>query len=456
MSDPLSVPVSGFRGRIGVAQADITPPVGIYARSWGAAKHDVAEGIHRPLQLTCVTFASESDPNNPLVLVGLDLMTWRTREDERSVRDAIFERVPDESRVMFCLTHNHAAPSARRDDATKPGGHLIEPYFQLLRDAASGAFHKAHQHATSATLTWAYGQCDLATNRDLSEPGGKRVVCGFNPEVRADDMLLVGRITSNDGHVLTTIVNYACHPTTLAWENKLISPDYVGAMRELVQSHTHAPVLFLQGASGELAPAEQYTGDTSIADRHGRRLGHAVLSAMEAMPAPGKALTYAGVVESGAPLGVWKQMDAPVSTTLAARQVMVELPLKPMPSLAELEAQWQRESDPVLKERLWRKRAVRRTVGDGATTQMPLWIWRLGDSFLVGHPNEAYSLLQTSLREQLKPHAVAVMNLVNGSAGYLPPADLYDRDIYQVWQSPFARRSLETLIEAAKATIASL
>ncbi|MEQ9066645.1 MAG: hypothetical protein RLO18_07980 [Gimesia chilikensis] len=33
-----------FRGRIGVATVDITPPVGIYARNWGAAKHDVRPG----------------------------------------------------------------------------------------------------------------------------------------------------------------------------------------------------------------------------------------------------------------------------------------------------------------------------------------------------------------------------------------------------------------------------
>ena len=42
------------------------------------------------------------------------------------------------------------------------------------------------------------------------------------------------------------------------------------------------------------------------------------------------------------------------------------------------------------------------------------------------------------------------MNLVNGSAGYLSPAELYDTDIYQVWQSPYERGGLERLIEAAK------
>jgi hypothetical protein len=41
------------------------------------------------------------------------------------------------------------------------------------------------------------------------------------------------------------------------------------------------------------------------------------------------------------------------------------------------------------------------------------------------------------------------MNLTNGACGYLPPAELYDEDIYQVWQSPYERGCLELMIDAA-------
>ena len=37
------------RVRLGHARVDITPPVGIYHRMWGAARHDQSTGIHRPL-----------------------------------------------------------------------------------------------------------------------------------------------------------------------------------------------------------------------------------------------------------------------------------------------------------------------------------------------------------------------------------------------------------------------
>jgi hypothetical protein len=102
-----------------------------------------------------------------------------------------------------------------------------------------------------------------------------------------------------------------------------------------------------------------------------------------------------------------------------------------------------------MKERLWRKRGVRRIVGDGSSARMGLWCWRLGDALLFGHPHEAYSVMQTTLRAQFPAQAVAVMNIVNGYASYLPPQAMYDLDLYPVTVTPFAAGSLERLIEHA-------
>ena len=45
------------RCHFALAWADITPPVGIYHRMWGAAKHERATGVHRPLRATVAVFA---------------------------------------------------------------------------------------------------------------------------------------------------------------------------------------------------------------------------------------------------------------------------------------------------------------------------------------------------------------------------------------------------------------
>jgi len=439
-----------FIGRIGISTEDVTPPEGIYARNWGAASHDIAEGLHRPLKLVCQTFQSDEDAD-PLVLISIDWGWWKNFEDEAFFRKGILNALSlQPAQLMICLSHTHAGPSISRQDISKPGGEHIQPYLINTQLKAVSAIKNALLTAFSGTLTWHHGKCALACNRDLPETGTDRIVVGFNPESEADDTLLVGRITDDSDNIKATIVNYACHPTTLGWDNRLISPDYVGPMRELIESRTNAPCLFLQGASGELAPAQQYGRDLTIAEMHGRQLGYAVLATLEAMLPPATELSFIKVVESGAPLAVWHQTDCQTSTTILSEMAQVEFPLKPLPSLSEIEQQWEECEDRVMKERLWRKLNIRKAIGDGEKACVPLWIWRLGDSFLIGQPNEAYSQLQLELRKYLAPFAVGVINVVNGHIGYLPTQQFYERDIYSAWQTPFAKGSLELLIQTSK------
>jgi len=446
-----------FAGLLGVAREDITPPVGIYARNWGAAKHDVAAGVHRPLTATALTMRSAAG-GSPLVLVAIDLGWWKAVEDERVVRSAVLEAFKlDRAQVMINCSHTHAGPATSREDRNQPGGELIAPYFDKLRDAVVRAARRAFESEAPGILTWATGRCDLARNRDLPDPSRDRWVTGMNPAVPADDAVLVGRVADAAGKTRAVLVNYACHPTTLAWENTLLSPDYPGAMRELVEKQTPGALcLYLHGASGDVGPRQQYTGDPETADRNGRQLGYAALSTLEGMLPSGTRMEFTGVVESGAPLAIWRPKARTPSGELRALQVDVELPLKDLPSAAELEAALQACQDRVQSERLRRKLRVRRTVGEGKTATMPLWVWRVGDGYFVGQPNEAYTLLQTELRRAFPGSAITVMNLVNGGAGYLAPASLQGEDLYQVWQSPFAGGCLERVIAAAAEGLSTL
>ena len=450
----------GFFGRIGVARIDITPPVEIYGRRWGASEHDLNEGVHRPLTATVLTLQNE-EGDMPLCLVAWDL-SWMDRiDDERYFRHALLEELGcDESQVMFNFGHSHAVPATNREMVDKPGGDLIEPYMEKLRAGIVSAARQALSEAVPAVLEWTTGRCALATNRDLPDPDADRIICGFHPGEKADDTILVGRVGNAAGETLAVIVNYACHPTTLAWQNRLISPDFVGAMRETVEEQTPgSPCLFLQGASGELAPRRQYTGDTEIADRNGRQLGYAVLEALEGMLPPGYQLLYDGVMESGAPLAMHRsEPRTPGTESILLRAALhhVELDLKEFPSASELEKQMEDETDRAMLERLRRKLNLRHEIGDSKSIEMPLWIWQAGEAILVGQPYETYSHFQTELRRTFPGTSIVVMNLVNGCLGYLPPAELYDLDIYQVWQTPLAAGSLERVIKAATQYIALL
>ena len=280
---------------------------------------------------------------------------------------------------------------------------------------------------------------------------------GFNRAGKSDDTLLVGRVTSDYGTLVATIVNYACHPTTLAWENSLLSPDYVRAMREVVEGSTDGALCtFLQGASGELAPRYQYVGDPKVADHHGRQLGYAVVSVLYSMYPAGTCLSRSGTVESAAPLAIWRPVPGTRSGIARARMSVLALAMRPLPSVEELTARWA-GIDPVsVGERISRARSLRASYGEARTVSYPVWCWRVGDSYFVAHPGEAYSDLQRSLRQR-HGFQVAVLNLSNGPGFfYLPTDAAYDVDAYQSWQTLVDRGALGAVVDEATHMIREL
>lgn len=440
---------------IGVARRDITPPIGIRAKNWGPADWERSEGAHRPFTLTALALIGGDD--RPRVLLAADGTWWRQVADERGVRTAILDGLGlDPDQLLVSLSHTHAGAVLCAADAHLPGGELIPGYLDALAAAGIAAGREALAAARPGLIEWTTGRCTLAAERELDLDG--RALVGYNPAGAADDTVTIGRL-SIDGVVCATLVNYACHPTTLAWQNREVSPDYVGAMREVVEGATGAPCLFVQGASGELAPREQYTGDVAVADRHGRSLGHAVLAAIDALPAPGEELTLDRVVESGAPLAVWagRAVEGSAASTTAATLSEVELPLRDLPTLAELAEEWADIDARSRDERLGRARNLREDYIDGPAVAHPVWVWRFGDAVFVAHPGEAYSRLQTALRDRFPGIPIVVMNLTNGPGFvYLPTAEAYDRGAYQAWQTPLAPGALDLLIDHAAERVAAV
>jgi hypothetical protein len=466
------------RVRVGFAQADITPPVGIYHRMWGAALHDRATGVHRPLLATAMYLEALDGSARHLVL-GLDHCIIDSSELS-NIRSRINPTSPDD--VLVCLSHTHGSAWMSRTRSSLPGGELIGPYLDMLADICELLAKKATGSAHPATLLYGTGRCTLARQRDFWDAGSKQFVCGFNPEGTSDDTVIVVRaVAESTGETLGTIVNYACHPTTLAWENTLISPDYVGAMREVVELHTrHAPCLFLQGASGDLGPLDGYVGDVRVADRNGRQLGFAALSALDALPPPGTYFEFAGPVVSGAILGSWKH--TPVTEeekkrigTWSTRRFIVALPYRlNLPTVdgtkGEL-AKWEAEeaaargANNTARVSECRARAEQMTRQLARLAALPLGpvypyrvaVSRLGDSVWVFCPGELYQVFQTTLRSRFPNVALVIATVTNDwQPGYLPAASSYGYGIYQEIISAVAPGALETVIETVSREIRGL
>ena len=456
--------------RVGFARADITPPVGIYHRMWGAAMHERATGVHRPLMATALWLESLEGTGKQAVL-GLDHCLLDRAEFEQ-IREYVGRAVGISAHhVHVSMSHTHGSAWMSRSRSHLPGGDFIGPYLDAMTMTCARIVAEAMNVACPATIVYGTARCSLATHRDYLDAATNQIVCGYDPDGRADDTVLVGKAISDDGRTLGTVVNNACHPTTLAWENTLISPDYIGAMREVVESHTNSPCLFLQGASGDLGPKEGFVGDPAVADRNGRQLGFAALSGLESLPQPGTHFEYAGPVTSGAILGTWKHR--PVSEAFAEQSrhwqsqnftvplhYRLELPTE-AETRAEL-AKWEQAEAtartandlPGIRdcrakaEQMTRQLARLAALPPGQSYPYPVSVSRVGHSLWVFAPGELYQQFQIELRKRFPQFAVIVSTITDDwQPGYIPPAASYGYGIYQEVIAAVSPGSLETLTQ---------
>jgi len=472
------------RCEFGIAWTDITPPVGMYHRMWGAASHDRSTGIHRPLRTTVVVMRPLGGGPGT-VLVSLDHCLLRAPEMEALLSETCRLTELTRSELLVTFSHTHSAGYLSRDRADFPGGDLIGPYLDVLPGKIAEAFRAAQANSQPVTLTYGSTNCEMGCQRDYLDEDRGHYVCGFNPDAAVPLPLNVVRVTADVGQetslpntgetpvLRATIVNYPCHTTTLAWENTLVSPDYVGALREVVERETNVPCLFLLAPCGDIGPRDGYVGDTSVADRNGRQVGFAALSVLSGMNPAETDQVYQGPVFSGATLGNWRHRawdaDRQASTSLA-RQAALSVPLPylaSLPKLSEAES-LHRESiaeeqaaraagrlDAVatLRAKVERQRRLLdriRPLPPGETYPCPAWTWQWGDAFWIAVEGEPYHFLQSELMRRFPDRPLIAITLGNGTnCSYLPTREAYSKpQLYQPEVALLAPGSLERLTEA--------
>ena len=353
------------------------------------------------------------------------------------------------------------------------GGELIEDYFDDVVGKAAASITAAQSNLRASIMSYSVGSCDLAQNRDLWDDDRQEYVCGFNPDGPTDDTVLVGRIVDSETEsVSATIVNYACHPTTLAWDNTLISPDFVGSLREKVESETCAPCIFIQGASGDIGPRNGFVGDVSVAEQNGRQLAFASLSALESLPPANQCMKYSGAVISGATIGTWELAETSDSHVQATQQFVESRPVvrlkfrDDMPNEErdhEERNRWEQEEQTARDkgdesaasdaraqiERIDRRAGHMSAFDHEEHFDYDARIWRFGDAIWVALNGEPYNLLQRTIREQFPNQPIVIGTLANGShAWYLPDRESFGKGLYQEMASILAQGSLEKLIDA--------
>lgn len=159
----------------------------------------------------------------------------------------------------WSLTHTHSAP-----EVGVPGlpevfmgeryKHPVDSaYTSFVEQKIIEGIDQAQNKLVKARLGVGWGHSNANINRRGIDVSGKASL-GMNPDGASDKRIGILRIDKEDGTPLALISNYAIHGTALGSPNLKISGDVPGIVSEYVEEKTGVPMLFINGAAGNLAP----------------------------------------------------------------------------------------------------------------------------------------------------------------------------------------------------------
>jgi hypothetical protein len=161
--------------------------------------------------------------------------------------------------VWWTVTHTHSAP-----EVGPPGmygvylGDRVKEQFDsaytgLVEKKLIAGIKEARQKLVPARLGMGWGFSQANINRRAIDVDGKASL-GLNPDGPVDRRIGLLRLEKEDGSLLALIGNYAIHGTVLGPSQVEISGDVPGIVSEYVEEKLGVPMLFINGAAGNLAP----------------------------------------------------------------------------------------------------------------------------------------------------------------------------------------------------------
>jgi hypothetical protein len=452
----------------GAGRSDITPPVGIAHAGWGAATHQRAEGVDMPFYATALYV---TDGELELAIVDIDT-GGITNEDDAAIRDevaAVANIKPENLRLS--ATHTHSGP-VNRGSWLNEGMELIAPYWDSLPSRVAEAVSTAKWAAKPAHVGVGKGSSSINVNRRPALDNGT-LFTGRNWEGTVDREVGVVAINDTDGNAIATILNYACHPTILGPANKLLSPDYPGSARKVVEQYAGGLCLFLQGAAGNCGPTHGFIGEVAVAEWLGNRLGlEAAKVRLEIDPVPRKE-RLVEVVQSGADLGMYEDDAAgEPDDTLRVINTTATLPVGDFPSIEDAQAQFdqvvetlnatrQTGTEDEIKLTVSNAKRANFVLGNAERTvdgpiAMRVQAMRIGPAALVGIPVEAFCEIGLAVKAASPAAQTLFSGYTNGTLGYMPMADNFEEGGYEVTTTPMAAGAAEETIAACTDAIQAL
>lgn len=427
----------------GAATVDITPPVGTPLDGYGG-RSDVSRGVHDPLSARALYL---NDGDRELALVVCDLVGIGRALVARA-REIIAERPGiSPNHVLIAATHTHAGPAGVRGTGDPP---LVE----MLARQIAGVVQFAKRRATEAQLKYGTAPLEsIAQNRR-------------DPAWPIDHRLDVLAVDTPSGTNLATVARYSCHPTTMERDNLLISADYPGAARTVVEQVVGGgtTALYFNGCCANINPSwirQEFDDMWRVGSVVGAR---AAALSQELRPLgvnhqahnirwselTQKPVT-AGRLVPHAPFRVaTRTVDMPYRTGLEDGQMAAiiasfERELQQAPTEAD-----RRNISARLTRARGERAALQRVRGRGTSRPCEVQAMRLGEGlYLLGLPGEVFVETQEEIREASGMDDLLVVAYANDYPGYFCRPEAYEQGGYEAGVTPFSAEADRLLVQAA-------
>lgn len=246
-----SLPAAGFRAA--VVKVDITPSTPKWLLGYGPRQ---STGVHDPIFHRIVAM---DDGDAKFLLVSTDLCLFSP-----TVYDEVAQRIEKETgippvRFWWSVTHTHSAPEVGPPGVYKVllkgrSEHPVDTeYTERIMSALVEGAKNALAKLEPARLATGTGIAMANINRRARDVDGK-ISLGLNPDGPVDRQIGLIRIEKADGSPLVLIANYSMHGTVLSGQSLAISGDAQGVVSGYVEQKLGAPMLYINGAAGNIAP----------------------------------------------------------------------------------------------------------------------------------------------------------------------------------------------------------
>lgn len=245
--------------RAAVVKVNITPQTPQWLRGYNPRQ---STGIHDSLYHKIIML---DDGTTQFYLVSSDIIGIPSPEYDRMSDIIQREAGIDPINFWWSATHTHSAPEiathfkgisfpSMANRSQLAAQHQPDTaYTSFFERRLMEGIREARRKLAPARLGVGWGFSQANINRRAIDVDGKASL-GLNPDGEVDRRIGVIRIDHADGTPMAIVANYAVHGTVLGQESTVISGDVPGVVAQYVEEKTGAPLLFVNGAAGNIAP----------------------------------------------------------------------------------------------------------------------------------------------------------------------------------------------------------